>query len=439
MKRVIEVKALFAPIPGENPAGEDLRYSQTYEEIKKARRYDDPLEQGEWKTEVKKADWDGVVSLTTEAIAKRSKDLQIAAWLTEGLIFTAGFEGLATGLKVINGLLADFWDHVYPEIAEDDLEFRAAPLEFMNEKLSPGIRQIPVTGNTSAPGLSWMKWEESRQTGYEADPDENKRKGRSERIAEGRLTAEEFDNAAAASPTEFIKSLSDALSTCLDEFRKLDKLVDERFGNQAPRLAEFGKALEDCMDLLRNIGKAKGLEFSSAADSQPPVPSAPEETRGQPESAVAAPLSEVAPTTFVPMGRPGVLADADPWEQTLWEESLQAMTNLGIKPALEKLLQASLSSPSVREQHRYKFFIAKLCLRAERPELARPLLEQLYAKIEELHLDNWESPAWIAEVLGTVYRCLTSGEPADEDLTRANGIFQRLCTIDVTRALMYKK
>ena len=169
------------------------------------------------------------------------------------------------------------------------------------------------------------------------------------------------------------------------------------------------------------------------------MPSAPEETKGLPEAGVAVPLSEVVPTAFVPMGRPGVLSDADPWEQALWQESLQTMNHMGIRPALEKLLQASLSSPSVREQHRYKFFMAKLCLQADRPELARPLLEQLYAKIEELHLDHWESPAWIAEVLGTVYRCLTSGEPADEDLTRANGIFQRLCTIDVTRALMYKK
>ena len=141
---------------------------------------------------------------------------------------------------------------------------------------------------------------------------------------------------------------------------------------------------------------------------------------------------------MVPGGRPGLLSDTDPWEQALWEDSLQALNNSGVAQALEKLLQASLSAPSVREEHRYKFLMAKLCLRAERPDLARPLLEQLYAKIEELHLDHWESPAWVAEVLGTVYQCLLSGQPSGEDQNRANALFQRLCTLDVTRALRMK-
>ena len=108
MKRKIDVQALLSPLPGENPGGEDLRYSQVYEEIKKARRYDDPLEQGEWKTELKKADWEGVIRLATEAIGSKSKDLQLAAWLTEALILTEGFEGLGAGLEVINGLLSNF-------------------------------------------------------------------------------------------------------------------------------------------------------------------------------------------------------------------------------------------------------------------------------------------------------------------------------------------
>ena len=82
--------------------------------------------------------------------------------------------------------------------------------------------------------------------------------------------------------------------------------------------------------------------------------------------------------------------------------------------------------------------MAKLCLRAERPDLARPIAEELHALMEELHLDRWESPVWIAEVLNVLYQCLTNGEPSEEDITRAKALFQRLCTTDVTKAILYR-
>jgi len=75
---------------------------------------------------------------------------------------------------------------------------------------------------------------------------------------------------------------------------------------------------------------------------------------------------------------------------------------------------------------------------AQRPDLARPIVEELHALIEELHLDRWESPVWVAEVLDAYYRCLTSGEPSDDDLGKARMLFQRLCTTDVTKAITYR-
>jgi type VI secretion system protein ImpA len=109
-----------------------------------------------------------------------------------------------------------------------------------------------------------------------------------------------------------------------------------------------------------------------------------------------------------------------------------------MKEALDKLLAASFSAPSVREKNRYRLLMAKLCLRAERPDLAKPVIEELYSLIEELHLERWESPLWIAEVLDTLYQCLSAGDPSDDELTRAKVLFQRLCTTDVTKAMMYR-
>jgi type VI secretion system protein ImpA len=83
--------------------------------------------------------------------------------------------------------------------------------------------------------------------------------------------------------------------------------------------------------------------------------------------------------------------------------------------------------------------MAKLCLKADRPDLARPILEELYALIEELHLARWEAPMWIAELHEALYQCLSTGAPTDEDRLRANDLFKKLCTIDVTKAMTYRQ
>ena len=76
---------ILQPISEANPGGENLRYAPVFDKIKEARRQDDDAPQGDWQIELKVADYPLVVKLASEAIATKSKDLQIAAWLTEAL------------------------------------------------------------------------------------------------------------------------------------------------------------------------------------------------------------------------------------------------------------------------------------------------------------------------------------------------------------------
>src|ERR1039458_3279238 len=107
---------LLNPIPGENPSGEDLRYAPIYDQIKEGRREEEESEQGEWVHEVKKADFPLVIKLATEAIATKSKDLQLAAWLTAALVRMEGFAGLKQGLQLLQGMTTTFWDTVDPQV-----------------------------------------------------------------------------------------------------------------------------------------------------------------------------------------------------------------------------------------------------------------------------------------------------------------------------------
>ena len=65
----IDVNELLAPIPGSDPAGSDASFSDQFDRIREARRADDPLlAQGEWKTELKVADWREAQSLAEDIL-----------------------------------------------------------------------------------------------------------------------------------------------------------------------------------------------------------------------------------------------------------------------------------------------------------------------------------------------------------------------------------
>ena len=52
------------------------------------------------------ADYPLALKLSKEALAKRGKDLQVAAWTTEALLRLEGFDGLRQGLELIRRLVS---------------------------------------------------------------------------------------------------------------------------------------------------------------------------------------------------------------------------------------------------------------------------------------------------------------------------------------------
>ena len=105
---------ILAPIAGENPSGIDLRYDTKlliYDKIREARRKDDDLAQGDWQSERKTANYPLVIKLAQDTLATVSKDLQLAAWLTEALLVTEHYGGLCQGITLCHGLLTAFLGH----------------------------------------------------------------------------------------------------------------------------------------------------------------------------------------------------------------------------------------------------------------------------------------------------------------------------------------
>ena len=152
---------LLQPIPGNSPGGVSLRYDPIYDKIKEARREDVDLPLGEWQRTLKIADYPLVIKLAGDAVAAKSKDLQLAVWLIEAHVRREGFGILPDCFKFLHDLTDQFWDSLFPEIEDGDLELRAGPLEWVGEKFDPCLRGLPIASGK----LSWFKYKESRAVG----------------------------------------------------------------------------------------------------------------------------------------------------------------------------------------------------------------------------------------------------------------------------------
>ncbi|HEX3867909.1 MAG TPA: type VI secretion system protein TssA [Gemmatimonadaceae bacterium] len=262
---------LLNPIPGENPGGVDLRYDPIYDKIKEARREDEDVPQGEWTTALKVADWPTVIALATDALSTKTKDLQIGAWLTEALVRREGFPGLRAGLDVLAGLVEKFWDTLYPEIDDGDLEMRAGPLDWVGLKLNIAVLRVPLDrgGNDS------FQLKESRTIPTEEDAgfDADKGKARQAAIAAGKPTPEVVEAAFTSTPKAWYKTLVADVNACIASLKALEAASDEKFGNDAPGYGGLRETLTGVQHTVTQALKRKleldpdPIEETAAAES----------------------------------------------------------------------------------------------------------------------------------------------------------------------------
>jgi type VI secretion system protein ImpA len=273
---------ILNPIPGDNPGGQNLRYAPIYDQIKEARREDDELNQGAWQRERKVADWILVSKLCQDAIATKSKDLQLAAWLTESLVKRESIGGLLEGLTLCRGLIEKFWDNLYPELDDDDVEQRAAPLDWIGTKLLVSIRTVPLCRG----GYHLLQYKESRTVPAEETTAKDAKAARDKALKEGKLAPEIFDRSFAETPKVFYAGLEKNIDGTVAELKVLDKVCQEKFTEAAPG---FGKLT----DVLAEVRQVVHTLLQKKRETEPdPVEEVPQEAAAEtPSEADAAPAS----------------------------------------------------------------------------------------------------------------------------------------------------
>lgn len=296
---------LLNPIPGENPSGVNLRYDRVSEQIKEARTESDASVLGDLATP-KRADYKLVIKLAGEALATKSKDLQLAAWLTEALVKREGIGMIEPCLKLMLDLQEQFWETLYPEIDEGDPGMRAVPIEWAANRIAEILREAPITKD----GLNFYQYRESRTIGYEADAESNdaKREARELAIADGKVTGEDFDKAFAATPKSSYVTMDEAFHASMETMEALQLYCEGKYGDDGPGFGKLRNALEE-------VGQVVGSLLNEKRKLEPDEPSPLEEAAPEEEAATeeeAQPEAEAAEVAPVARKRAGKALSAEP-------------------------------------------------------------------------------------------------------------------------------
>ncbi|WP_406695644.1 type VI secretion system protein TssA [Singulisphaera sp. Ch08] len=277
---LLDFEPLLAPIPGSEPAGSTLPYI-IRERLDLCRREINPNDYDESDPRrpatAKSAEWSTILSLSQQVLLETSKDLSVAARLTEALVKQSRFVGLRDGLRLLRLMVEQCWDRLSPPLEEgDDMEVRAAAFRWLDDpdrgaSFPNTLRAVPLVLGDGAE-YGWQDWRRSQ------DP----RSG---------LTPETFDKARLVTPVESTREVVELLSAARTEFDGMVHALQERMGESAPAMLGLRQAIDDCQLLANQI-----LQLNAATDPPAAETDAPSESSGATEAIPSIGSSSPAPT-----------------------------------------------------------------------------------------------------------------------------------------------
>ncbi len=256
---LFKIGDLLSPIAAEPPCGASLRYDPIYTDIRLAREEDDPnLPMRQWERPLKKADWSLIEGQCFNALANKSKDLQLVAWLVEAWMRLYGLQGLAAGLRGLHDLSVSFWDHIHPQIMEGDAEARKAPFEWLSESLSVSLKihVVMMTILERSPSkISLVEWDRlTAEDVHAQDILQPKKENLStdpkvEPISRAELLS------LAQNPVHSKPLLLQLAQVreCIQTVQNLQKFLDEKLTMDAPNLSKLSSCLSAFERVLASL------------------------------------------------------------------------------------------------------------------------------------------------------------------------------------------
>ena len=277
-----ELEALVIPIAEGAPAGTNLRLAPadlTFERIQQSRTELDPKVDPTGAGRA--ADWTAVVRECEAALRQKSKDLELAAWLTEGWARTRGFAGLRDGLRLVASLCDAFWDRLHPGLDDGalDLALRARPLNWLGSSrdMLRSVSECALVARDGAAPVSFEDYKLSQMVDEKALlPDKRQHQ---ELVARGLMSGAEWRAKLGSAPPEQLAEVQRNVVECEQAIAALREIANKRFGEgDAPSLVPLAELVAEIRTVLAGF----------VAPAPAPEPAAPPAS-AQPAVAAAAP------------------------------------------------------------------------------------------------------------------------------------------------------
>ncbi|MBX3618814.1 MAG: type VI secretion system protein TssA [Rhizobacter sp.] len=257
----MNIDALLMPVSESAPCGEDLSFSSEFDDIAEMRREDDPtLDQGEWVTALKLADWPGVRQRCGDLLVSRSKDLRLAMWWAEAATLTDGYAGLQQGLVLCTDLCDRFWDGLFPQAEGGDMEQRVGNIGWFLGRLGFLSTAVPVVkGRAGSYSLRQMQMARAQQPA----PDNAPAAG-----GDG-LSLDKVNRALRETPKDALRQTLSSIEACQQALQAWQTVVDGKLGVEGPSFAPareaLGAALHEVQRLAREVGALSSASAPAGA------------------------------------------------------------------------------------------------------------------------------------------------------------------------------
>ena len=280
-----DLDPLLAPIRVGAPTGDDLRLSSgdlSFHKIREHRSEIDP--QLDPAGTGRAADWAAVVQECEDALRKKTKDLQIAAWLAEAWARREGFAGLRDGLTLIRELSKTFWDALHPGVDDGGIEpaVRARPLTWLgsSKDMLRSVKACRIVQIDAERSLSWEHYVLSQMVDEESLSTDRTR--HDEMVAAGWIGGDEWRARMGGLPRSALEEIHANVESCLVLLEELRKLASERFSEpDAPNFIPLTNLLNEIREHLATYlalsggASASTPEATTAASTSGPIQGSP--------------------------------------------------------------------------------------------------------------------------------------------------------------------
>jgi type VI secretion system protein ImpA len=295
----IGLAEMLTPLPGETPVGTDLRtdfsatspYYRLRDARAEARAAERAADGGQADAAASTGDWRTVRQIAVSVLTEKTRDLEIAAWLTESLVRGEGIAGIAVGAALMRDLVNGFWHQgLYPVEDEDGIVTRVAPVTGLNGEGGDGTLIQPLRKQifcNKPDGTPIAFWEFQASLTLQGEGDATKRAAR---LKAGAIPFDDMEGFARATGGGPFVVLRRDLKQALANWAELTAALDAAAGRDSP---PTGRVRETLQEMLEAVARYAPPE---AEDPGEPEAEAETQTGGTAEASPGRAATAKTPT-----------------------------------------------------------------------------------------------------------------------------------------------